>query len=852
MTFLLKSAWREIRNNRAFSLFYIINLSLGLVGFLTVDSFKSSLQEKVSNESKSLLGADFAIRARRPLTEEEKTSIQKLTPEKTEKVQVVDFYSMAMGPSMKSRLVKVVAMDPGFPFYGKFELKLQGSLNGSAHDLLHNRENIWIYPELRKQLDVDLGEFISIGQKKFRVNDFVMNDAGLQFQPAELAPKVFISRNHLSETKLLGQGNTAFHNSLFKLTSEDDYEKIITSIEQSISQPDIQVFSHQKAGHRAGRLLNYLSDFLGLVSLVALFLAILGSGYLFNGFIVNKINDIAILLSMGATKKTAILTFVVQLMILGLVACLPALTIVIILLPIASGVFQGLIPNTIELSINLKTVLLSFAVAVLAGGLLALPSLQKIKRLNPSNLFREASKPGSFSNKWWFIPLVPALLGFWGLTLFQSNSWKLGNLFIICFFSSALILFFLSRYFLSWLEKIFKHSTLPFRLATRSLSRNRSHSVTGFLALGLGVLLLTLIPQFQYSLEKELGLDQSYSKLPKLFLFDLQEDQVGPIVKILQKEGEKLENITPWVRGKLVKIKGQSFSMSHNKEKEMSPEERRNNRFRNRGFNLSYRDHLLESEEIIKGRMVSLEYNLSSKQPVEISVEQKYAKSLEIDLNDELEIEVGGVPILAKVVNIRRVRWTSFQPNFFVQMQPGVLDQAPKTFIATLNDLDAEKKEKIQNLITQSFPTVSILDVERTGRKILSIVKQMTWALQVMAFLSILAGLVILYSISREKVHDQKWDINLMKILGASFKDLNNIVRLEFGLLGLLASVLGVGLSSLVSFILAEFIFDKVWSFQILLPLGIVSIVVLLCIITAEWATKRTLREKPSSILQEI
>ena len=92
--------------------------------------------------------------------------------------------------------------------------------------------------------------------------------------------------------------------------------------------------------------------------------------------------------------------------------------------------------------------------------------------------------------------------------------------------------------------------------------------------------------------------------------------------------------------------------------------------------------------------MVSLEYNPSSKQPVEISVEQKYAKSLEIDLNDELEIEVGGVPILAKVVNIRRVRWTSFQPNFFVQMQPGVLDQAPKTFIATLNDLDAEKKKK--------------------------------------------------------------------------------------------------------------------------------------------------------------
>ena len=71
MNFLFRNAWREIKNNRTFSLFYIVNLALGLVGFLTIDSFKSSLDEKVSLESRSLLGADFALRARRPLTQEE-------------------------------------------------------------------------------------------------------------------------------------------------------------------------------------------------------------------------------------------------------------------------------------------------------------------------------------------------------------------------------------------------------------------------------------------------------------------------------------------------------------------------------------------------------------------------------------------------------------------------------------------------------------------------------------------------------------------------------------------------------------------------------------------------------------
>ena len=68
MTFAWRHAWREIRHNRAFCLFYLINLSLGLLGFITIDSFKRSVKEQVSMESQKLLGADLAIRARRAFT----------------------------------------------------------------------------------------------------------------------------------------------------------------------------------------------------------------------------------------------------------------------------------------------------------------------------------------------------------------------------------------------------------------------------------------------------------------------------------------------------------------------------------------------------------------------------------------------------------------------------------------------------------------------------------------------------------------------------------------------------------------------------------------------------------------
>jgi putative ABC transport system permease protein len=312
-----------------------------------------------------------------------------------------------------------------------------------------------------------------------------------------------------------------------------------------------------------------------------------------------------------------------------------------------------------------------------------------------------------------------------------------------------------------------------------------------------------------------------------------------------------MENVTPWIRARLLTVKGVPFESMDRMDREFdNPDEQRRNAFRNRTFNLSYRGELRESEEILRGRMVRTSYDANGSKPAEISVEQKYAESLGIDLGDQITIEVSGVQVIAEVVNIRRVRWTSFQPNFFVQMQPGVLEQAPKTFIATIDNLSIEEKQVIQDLLVQKFPTISILDVERTGRKILQVVGQMTWALQVMAILSIVVGLIILHTISREKARRQRQEINLQKILGASFSDLKNLVRLEFGALGFFSAVLGVSLSSGASFVLSHYIFDRVWSFHWQLPLIMITGVTLLACITAEVATRKVLQEKPLELLR--
>ena len=127
----------------------------------------------------------------------------------------------------------------------------------------------------------------------------------------------------------------------------------------------------------------------------------------------------------------------------------------------------------------------------------------------------------------------------------------------------------------------------------------------------------------------------------------------------------------------------------------------------------------------------------------------------------------------------------------------------------------------------------------------------MTWALQIMALLSILAGVVVLYSLAREKARRQKRELNLLKILGASFSDLQIQVRIEFGLLALSASSLGVLLSLATSYLLAEKVFDRVWSFQWALPFYIIVGVLTLSLLVTELATRKFLKEKPLSILNQ-
>ena len=116
MQFWLRLAWREIQNNRKFSIFFVLNLAIGLIGFLALNSFNASVKNQLGRDAKGILTADIAVNSTRPFKEKELRKIfDSLQP--LEQSQQISFVSMSAN-DFNSRLSQIIAVDSGFPLYG--------------------------------------------------------------------------------------------------------------------------------------------------------------------------------------------------------------------------------------------------------------------------------------------------------------------------------------------------------------------------------------------------------------------------------------------------------------------------------------------------------------------------------------------------------------------------------------------------------------------------------------------------------------------------------------------------------------------------------------------------------------
>lgn len=844
----LQLAWKEISNNYKFSLFFVLNLSIGLIGFIALDSFKHSIDQHLVNNSKSILTADVQVSSRFPLTEVETDFAENLLDAPFVATDQIAFMSM-VAANNNSRMSQLIAIEENFPHYGDIILQESGSvLESDARARLLAGNNIWVARDLMVILDLSLGDTLRIGEQDFTITDVILEDPSSTISVMTSFPAIYMGLQQVESTGLIQTGSRITYSRFYKMSNGYD----VTGLEEKFNEQELEVFrdsrrlsmtTHEEESEDLGRILQYMNDYLGLIALIALFLAGVGAAYLFRSFFTSRFKDMAILMCLGGTPKQAYQMTLVQIVLLGTISALIASAIAYFSLPLLPLLFEGFLPRGFSNTMELNSLVLALLMGTVGSIICCLPILSKIYDLNPIGLFHEKVQPNVVHGHWrrHSASYAPILLVFWFLAMWQARSIFIGTVFIVGFLAAIGVLGLIAWMILRACGQFSGVSVVTRKLALRNLDRNRVGALSCFLAIGLGSLLINLIPQIQRGLQEEITQPTGFS-VPDFFMFDIQQEQLEELQDLLRERGYETTFLSPQVRARLDAVNDVIID-----EVEETPDEQLLQR---RMHNLTYQAQLKESEELVDGEVWTGDWDFNSPELPGISVEENFAARMGFKIGDVLTFDVQSVPVQGRIMNTRKVDWNSFQPNFFLSFQPGVLDPAPKTFVAAISKVKEEDRLAIQNSIVTNLPNVSVINVQQIVARILDITDQISWAIRVMAYLSILAGLVVLFSIARYEVKSRFWEINLLKILGANFKDVKSIVQLEFGILGFFAAFAGVALSLAMSYSISYFVFDSLWRFDAAITSFSIVAITALSVFTALVATLSVLRQKPLELLR--
>ena len=590
----------------------------------------------------------------------------------------------------------------------------------------------------------------------------------------------------------------------------------------------VQIESAQDNAQDSNRVLKYFTDYLGLVALVALALCFLCGSYLLQWTFQTKKKSIAIFKTLGLSDRKILILYLFQSFLISVISCILSVAFVRALLPVVQNLLIHKFNLPVRLEVAGSSLLIISLIGILGPLLMTVPQILQIFELQASELFQN-SQVESKKNKYYYIWIVVSLILFWLLSIWQSHSIVIASSFIAALVILVLLLTFLNRIILTALEKLSVNFHWLTRYAIKGLTRRRNSTNLVFVTMSLATLVLSLLPHIKTSILYEIKPD-TISNIPQLFLFDIQPEQVEGIQKVAKDILGTQLKFRPLVRSRILKINDEPYERVVQGEGFQTRESENEARFRNRGVNLTYSPTLSDSETLVSGKFVG---SVDSGQTPQISLEEKYAERVNVKVGDSMTFDVQGIEMKANVSSIRQIRWTSFQPNFFINFPTGSLEEAPQIFLTSIQQAEKSVVKKFQSEIVQQFKNVSIIDVSRTIENSLVYIDQMSIGLQLMAWLAVAVGLFVFVILLNTQLRERLQEMNLVQILGGSESQIRRAIFIQFFILILISVTAGV----LLGLIAARLLMGSFFNIQtvydlpylgylglLLLPIALLSI----------------------------
>jgi len=846
--FVLALAVREGRAALPRLSMLVAAVAVGVAALVAINSFTDNLLDSVRAQARALLGADLALSSGAPLSTKAEEDLARLVREATvgsaapPLARVTRFAAMAYAPKRSgARLVQVMAVEPGYPFYGTIETApagLWGRLDAEG-DLIADAS-------LLTALGAEVGDTVVLGEAQFRILGTVVNVPGDVGVRAAFGPRVFLAARRLGETGLLIFGSRARYEAYLKLADNVDAQGLAERFRSPLSAERVTVRTVSDDQARLNETLSRLGRYLALVALIAL--GGLGVASAVHVFIKRKIETVAVLRCLGASSRRVLAVYLTQAAAIGLVGSVLGALLGVAIQLVLPRFLGDFVPVDVRVTPSWSAITSGVGVGLWVTLVFSLLPLLAVRRISPLVVLRRPFEDATPTRRdpARLVAAVALAASVTAMAIVQADRLGTGLAFAAGIGAALGALWLTSFALVRGVRRLFPRR-LPYlwRQGLANLYRPANQTVTVVVALGFGAFLLGTLLLLQHNLLADLRFTGDRAR-PNLAFFDIQPDQREAIEKVIAAAGFAASPAVPIVPMRLKIVKGESAA-----ERLAEPGDARAVRDRwalRREYRSSYRDHPTDSERLVAGRWWTREETRGSHVPV--SLEEGLARELHVGVGDEIVWDVQGVSVVSRVANLREVQWARFEPNFFAVFAEGLLDDAPRTFVTLIRVEDAAVRGRLQRRVAEAMPNVTSLDLSQVQQAVDGILARAALAIRFMALFSLAAGAVVLVGAVATSRYQRVREGVLLRTLGATRAQVRRILFAEYASLGVMAASTALVLSILGGWALVRFVFDSRFTLSLPALLGLSAGVVVLTLLVGFWGSADVYRRTPIEVLR--
>jgi putative ABC transport system permease protein len=694
----------------------------------------------------------------------------------------------------ESQLTNLRAVSDGYPLRGQVFLSNELFATGEPVKGIPAPGEVWPDSRLLAAVNAKVGSKLTIGAADFLVTRVLISrpDQGGTF--SELAPSLIMNGADIPVTQLVQPGSRVSYRALFAgdRARIDEFKTwLLANKERGERLLDITQESPQikSAVDRAGR-------FLSLASLVSVLLCAIAVAMSARRYVQRHLDSVALMKTLGATRAFTLGVSILQLLVIAIVATFIGSIIGYLAQEWLLRTIRGLLNANLPPA-DLKPLGVGFitAVAVLAG--FALPPLLQLSRVPTIRVLRRDIGPPP--------PLVMLAFGPAIIAVAFLVYWVVRDVKLFIGFTVGLIVFLgvlagAGAVLVALAGRLRGSVGVAWRYGVANLSRRRAESLVQIVAFGTGLMVLLLLGLVRNDLANDWRISLP-PDLPNYFFVNIPSNERQGFIDALTARGGKASRVLPMIRGRMIAINGHPVERMRFRGEQGEDTAAREQ-------NLSWAAELGPDNRIIAGRWWGPQ---DVGKPL-VSLATEFQESLGVKLGDSLTFDIAGERFEVRIANFRKVKWDSFQPNFFIVFAPGVLDNIAGTYMTSAH-LSASEARSLASL-ARKYPSVSIFDIQDLLDRVRSVFDKAVLAVQSVFFFTLFAGLTVMMAAVQASRDERRYESAMLRTLGASRSTVLQGVLAEFTTLGLLSGVLAAMGASVAGYFVATRVLELKYGFD--------------------------------------